>query len=140
MKNEDSQVNNDKRDEKSHNNELEKKLKSIVHKIKKEGGTPANYFSQIKEKKNINGNEFEVINLMKLKEFLNTKNVELNEEEINGLKKEYGFNLDTEENKDNEEYINNENFVQKLLNIIQNDIDNDDDFMENIQKYDFAED
>ena len=139
MKKEDSQVNNDKKDEKSQNNELEKKLKSIVHKIKKEGGTPVNYFSQIKEKRNINGNEYEVINLMKMKEFLTTKNIELNEDEINGLKKEYGFNLDNEENKDNAEYINNENFVQKLLNIIQNDSDNDDDFMENIQKYDFAE-
>jgi len=139
MKKEDSQVNNDKKDEKSQNNDLEKKLKSIVHKIKKEGGTPVNYFSQIKEKRNINGNEYEVINLMKMKEFLTTKNIELNEDEINGLKKEYGFNLDNEENKDNAEYINNENFVQKLLNIIQNDSDNDDDFMENIQKYDFAE-
>ena len=76
-----------------------------------------------------------MINLTKLKEFLSAKEIELNEEEIKLLKEEFGFKNET----NTEDYINNENFVQKLLNIIQNDSDNDDDFMDNIPKMDFAD-
>ena len=125
----------EEKDQKSDKNILENKLILIVHKIKKEGATPVNYFSQIKENVNINNQEVEVINLTKLKEFLSAKEIELNEEEIKLLKEEFGFKNET----NTEDYINNENFVQKLLNIIQNDSDNDDDFMNNIPKMDFAD-
>ena len=125
----------EEKDQKSDKNILENKLILIVHKIKKEGATPVNYFSQIKENVNINNQEVEVINLIKLKEFLSAKEIELNEEEIKLLKEEFGFKNET----NTEDYINNENFVQKLLNIIQNDSDNDDDFMDNIPKMDFAD-
>ena len=119
------------------NDKLEKKLKLIVHKIKIEGGTPVNYFSQLKEKININTKEYEIINLKKLKEFLSNKSIELNDEEIKQLKVEYG--LGQNEEKNSEDFIIYENFEQKLLKIIQNDSDNDDDFIENIPKLDFIE-
>ena len=139
----DNKVNNvneeNKNNEKTKNDEFEKKLKLIVHKIKTEGGAPANYFSQLKENKNINGKDYEIINVQKLKEFLDTKKIELTEEDINNLKKEYGIKLENIEDTNLDEYINNENFVQKLLNIIQNESDNDDNFMENIPKMDFAD-
>ena len=129
----------EEKDEKSNNDDLEKKLKLIVHKIKTEGGAPANYFSQLKEIKNINEREYEVINVQKLKEFLEKKNIELTEEDINHLKEQYGFKSENNEDVNLDEYINNENFVQKLLSIIQNESDNDDNFMENIPKMDFTE-
>jgi hypothetical protein len=129
----------EEKDEKSKNDDLEKKLKLIVHKIKTEGGAPANYFSQLKEIKNINEREYEVINVQKLKEFLENKNIELTEEDINHLKEQYGFKSENNEDVNLDEYINNENFVQKLLSIIQNESDNDDNFMENIPKMDFTE-
>ena len=119
--------------------DLEKKLKSIVHKIRTEGGTPVNYFSQLKETITITRNEYEVINLKKLKEFLGTKNIELTEEEMKQLKVEYGLNTEDNEEINKDDYIIYENFVQKLLNIIQNESDNDDNFMENIPKMDFAD-
>ena len=127
---------NNKKDEKSQNEELEKKLKLIVHKIRKEGGTPVNYFSQLKENININRQDIVVINLKKLKEFLNKKSIELNEEEIKQLKEEYGFKEESNEEINLDEYIDNEKFEQKLLKIIQNESDNDDNFMENIPKMD----
>ena len=130
-------IDDNKKEEKAKNDEFEKKLKLIVHKIKKEGGAPANYFSQLKEMKNINEKEYEVINIPKLKEFLKTKNIELTEEDINHLKDQYGFKSENNEDVNFDEYINNENFVQKLLNIIQNESDNDDNFMENIPKMEF---
>ena len=130
---------NNKKDVDQQNEDLEKKLKLIVHKIKTEGGTPTNYFSQLKETKKINQNDHEVININKLKEFLSTKNLELNEEEIKLLKKEFGFNIENNEEIDSDEYINYENFEQKLLTIIQNESDNDDNFMENIPKMDFVD-
>jgi hypothetical protein len=119
--------------------DLEKKLKSIVHKIRTEGGTPVNYFSQLKETITITRNEYEVINLKKLKEFLGTKNIELTEEEMKQMKVEYGLNTEDNEEINKDDYIIYENFVQKLLNIIQNESDNDDNFMENIPKMDFAD-
>ena len=48
-KKEDNNQNTDNK-ESHENDKLEKKLKLIVHKIKIEGGTPVNYFSQLKEK------------------------------------------------------------------------------------------
>ena len=108
-----------------------------MHKIKTEGGAPANYFSQLKENKNINEKEYEVINVQKLKEFLETKNIELTEEDIYQLKEQFGFKSENNEDVNLNEYINNENFVQKLLSIIQNESDNDDNFMENIPKMEF---
>ena len=135
-----SNINDNKKEEKDEatkNDDLEKKLKLIVHKIKTEGGAPANYFSQLKENKNINEKEYEVINAQKLKEFLETKNIELTEEDIHQLKEQYGFKSENNEDVNLNEYINNENFVQKLLSIIQNESDNDDNFMENIPKMEF---
>ena len=135
-----SNINENKKEEKDEatkNDDLEKKLKLIVHKIKTEGGAPANYFSQLKENKNINEKEYEVINVQKLKEFLETKNIELTEEDIHQLKEQYGFKSENNEDVNLNEYINNENFVQKLLSIIQNESDNDDNFMENIPKMEF---
>ena len=135
-----SNINDNKKEEKDEatkNDDLEKKLKLIVHKIKTEGGAPANYFSQLKENKNINEKEYEVINVQKLKEFLETKNIELTEEDIHQLKEQYGFKSKNNEDVNLNEYINNENFVQKLLSIIQNESDNDDNFMENIPKMEF---
>ena len=127
----------EEKDEATKNDDLEKKLKLIVHKIKTEGGAPANYFSQLKENKNINEKEYEVINVQKLKEFLETKNIELTEEDIYQLKEQFGFKSENNEDVNLNEYINNENFVQKLLSIIQNESDNDDNFMENIPKMEF---
>ena len=135
-----SNINDNKKEEKDEatkNDDLEKKLKLILHKIKTEGGAPANYFSQLKENKNINEKEYEVINVQKLKEFLETKNIELTEEDIHQLKEQYGFKSENNEDVNLNEYINNENFVQKLLSIIQNESDNDDNFMENIPKMEF---
>ena len=138
--NSNSNINDNKKEEKDEttkNDDLEKKLKLIVHKIKTEGGAPANYFSQLKENKNINEKEYEVINVQKLKEFLETKNIELTEEDIYQLKEQFGFKSENNEDVNLNEYINNENFVQKLLSIIQNESDNDDNFMENIPKMEF---
>ena len=135
-----SNINDNKKEEKDEatkNDDLEKKLKLVVHKIKTEGGAPANYFSQLKENKNINEKEYEVINVQKLKEFLETKNIELTEEDIYQLKEQFGFKSENNEDVNLNEYINNENFVQKLLSIIQNESDNDDNFMENIPKMEF---
>ena len=129
----------EEKEEKEENKNLEKLLKSIVHKIRIEGGTPVNYFSQIKEKININGNDQEVINLVKLKEFLSTKNIELNEEEIKLIKETYGVKEENNEELKSNDYINYENFEQELLKIIQNESDNDDNFMENIPRMDFNE-
>lgn len=77
--------------------------------------------------------------MKKLKEFLGTKNIELTEEEMKQLKVEYGLNTEDNEEINKDDYIIYENFVQKLLNIIQNESDNDDNFMENIPKMDFAD-
>ena len=142
IKNNNNEENNDiknKIEEVPQGEDLEKKLKSIVHKIRTEGGTPVNYFSQLKETITITRNEYEVINLKKLKEFLGTKNIELTEEEMKQLKVEYGLNTEDNEEINKDDYIIYENFVQKLLNIIQNESDNDDNFMENIPKMDFAD-
>ena len=134
------QINNEENNEKSDNKILEDKLKIIVDKIKKEGGHPVKYFSQLKEKLEINGEEYEVINITKLKEFLNTKEIDLNDEEIKLLKEEFGIKKEESNEENNDDFINNENFEKKLLNIIQNDSDNDDDnYMENIPKMDFAD-
>ena len=47
---------------------------------------------------------------------------------------EYGLGQNDENNT--EDFIIYENFEQKLLKIIQNDSDNDDDFIANIPKMD----
>ena len=126
---ENNKNNNEEKEEKKEieNNraaeELEKKLKIFVHNIKKEGASPINYISHLKEKINIDNDEVEAINNNKLKEFLSSKNIDLKEDELNILYNTY---------KINDEYINFDLFGKKLLNIIQNDSDNDEDFMENI--------
>ena len=126
---ENNKNNNEEKEEKKEieNNraaeELEKKLKIFVHNIKKEGASPINYISHLKEKINIDNDEVEAINNNKLKEFLSSKNIDLKEDELNILYNTY---------KINDEYINFDLFGKKLLNIIQNDSDNDEDFFENI--------
>ena len=108
-------------------NELEKKLKIFVHNIKKEGASPINYISHLKESIDNNNNRLvDAINIIKLKEFLMSKNIELKDDEINLLQNQYKV---SEENSD---FINFDIFGQKLLKIIQNDSDNDEDFFENI--------
>ena len=118
--------------------ELEKKLKTFVHQIKIEGASPANYVSHLKESIDFNNNPVEVINVKKLNEFLITKKIELNEDEINLLQKIYSLGEANNEQKNTNEYINYETFVQKLLKIIQNDSGVDGDFMENIPVMDIG--
>ena len=112
-------------------NELEKKLKIFVHNIKKKGSSLNNFISHLKESLNINNNTIEVINIIKLKEFLKEKNIELKDEETSLLMQQFKVNENNEENNYND-FINYNLFEQKLLQIIQNDSENDEDFMENI--------
>ena len=49
---------------------------------------------------------------------------------------EYGLNIENNEEINLDDIIIYENFEQKLLKIIQNDSDNDDDFIANIPKMD----
>ena len=55
------------------------------------------------------------------------------------LKEGYGINVEDHEEINADDYIDYENFGQKLLKIIQNESDNDDNFMENIPKMDFID-
>ena len=126
--------NNEIKEEKENNpvsNELEKKLKIFVHNIKKEGASPINYISHLKESVNINNKDIGAINIIKLKEFLKSKNIELKEDEANLLHQQFKIDGNDVENNYND-FINYDLFGQKLLQIIQNDSDNDEDFMENI--------
>ena len=125
---------NEIKDEKENNlasNELEKKLKIFVHNIKKEGASPINYISHLKESVNINNNDIGAINIIKLKDFLKSKNIELKEDEANLLQQQFKIDGNDVEANYND-FINYDLFGQKLLQIIQNDSDNDEDFMENI--------
>ena len=119
-------------------NELEKKLKTFVHQIKIEGASPVNYVSHLKESININDNPLDVINIKKLNEFLITKKIELKEDEVNLLQKIYSIEEGNNKQININEYINYESFVQKLLTIIQNDSDNNENFMENIPVMDIG--
>ena len=113
--------------------ELEKNLKTFVHQIKKEGASPINYISHLKESINVNNDTIDAINIIKLKEFLNSKNIELKDEELNLLQKQFKLIENDEQNNFND-FINYDMFGQKLLKIIQNDSDNDEDFLANIPK------
>ena len=129
--NEENKLNNENENKKIENdptlNELEKKLKVFVNKIKVEGASPVNYISQLKESINIDNNSMDVINVQKLKEFLNNKKIELNEDEINLLQKIYNIGEVNNDQINAKEYINYDMFTQKLLNIIQNISDNNDE-------------
>ena len=94
-----------------------------MHNIKKEGASPINYISHLKEQINIDNNSIEVININNLKQFLSNKKIDLKEDEFDILHNIY---------KVNDEYINFDLFGKKLLKIIQNDSDNDEDFFDNI--------
>ena len=107
------------------NEELEKKLVILGKKIKNKGQSANNYVSHLKEE----NQGTPVINLGKLKEFLKGEEIELKEEEINALKNNYGVN---------EDYIHYDNFVEKLLQIIQNISDNDENILDGIPEGDFA--
>ncbi len=139
---EDNKMNNNENNKLENNNhtldELEKKLKTFVHQIKIEGAAPVNYVSHLKESININNNPVNVINIKKLNEFLITKKIELNEDEVNLLQKIYSLGEGSDEIINANEYINYEAFVQKLLKIIQNDSDNNENFMENIPVMDIG--
>jgi len=116
---------NNKNVNKINNDELEKKLVIIGKKIKKKGQSANNYVSQLKEE----NQGIPVINLGKLKEFLKVEEIELKEDEINALKNNYGVNGD---------YIHYDNFVEKLLQIIQNISDNDENILDGIPEGDIA--
>ena len=107
------------------NEELEKKLVILCKKIKNKGQSANNYVSHLKEE----NQGIPVISLGKLKEFLKGEEIELKEEEINALKNNYGVN---------EDYIHYDNFVEKLLQIIQNISDNDENILDGIPEGDFA--
>ena len=107
------------------NEELEKKLVILGKKIKNKGQSANNYVSHLKEE----NQGIPVISLGKLKEFLKGEEIELKEEEINALKNNYGVN---------EDYIHYDNFVEKLLQIIQNISDNDENILDGIPEGDFA--
>jgi len=116
---------NNKNVNKINNDELEKKLVIIGKKIKKKGQSANNYVSQLKEE----NQGIPVINLGKLKEFLKVEEIELKEDEINALKNIYGVNGD---------YIHYDNFVEKLLQIIQNISDIDENILDGIPEGDIA--
>ena len=137
-KNENNENNENINNENPTMNELEKKLKIFVHNIKKEGASPHNYISHLKESININNNSIDVINTEKLKEFLKSKNIELKEDEINLLQNIFKINDENAEENNYKEYINYNMFGQKLLSIIQNLSDNDEDFLENIPVMDIG--
>jgi hypothetical protein len=107
------------------NEELEKKLLNLGKKIKKKGQSANNYVSHLKEE----NQGIPVISLGNLKEFLKGEEIELKEDEINSLKNNYGVNGD---------YIHYDNFVEKLLQIIQNISDNDDNVLDGIPEGDIA--
>ena len=107
------------------NEELEKKLIILGKKIKKKGQSANNYVSQLKEE----NQGIQVINLGKLKEFLKGEEIELKEDEINALKNNYGVNGD---------YVHYDNFVEKLLQIIQNISENDENVLDGIPEGDIA--
>ena len=107
------------------NEELEKKLLILGKKIKKKGQSVNNYVSQLKEE----NQGISAINLGKLKEFLKGEEIELKEDEINTLKNNYGVDGD---------FIHYDNFVEKLLQIIQNISDNDENVLEGIPEGDIA--
>ena len=116
---------NDNNNNKINNEELEKKLVILGKKIKKKGQSANNYVSHLKEE----NQEIPFINLGKLKEFLKGEEIELKEDEINALKNNYGVN---------EDCINYDNFVEKLLQIIQNISDNDENILDGIPEGDIA--
>ena len=107
------------------NDELEKKLLILGKKIKKKGQSANNYVSHLKEE----NQGIPVINMGKLKEFLKGEEIELKEDEINALKNNYGVNGD---------YIHYDNFVEKLLQIIQNISDHDENVLDGIPEGDIA--
>jgi hypothetical protein len=107
------------------NEELEKKLVILGKKIKNKGQSANNYVSHLKEE----NQGTPVINLGKLKEFLKGEEIELKEDEINALKNNYGVDGD---------FIHYDNFVEKLLQIIQNISDNDENILDGIPEGDFA--
>ena len=107
------------------NEELEKKLVILGQKVKKKGQSANNYVSHLKE----DNQGIPVINLGKLKEFLKGEEIELKEDEINALKNNYGVNGD---------FIHYDNFVEKLLQIIQNISDNDETILDGIPEGDIT--
>ena len=94
-------------------------------KIKNKGQSANNYVSHLKEE----NQGIPVISLGNLKEFLKGEEIELKEDEINYLKNNYGVNGD---------YIHYDNFIEKLLQIIQNISDNDDNVLDGIPEGDIA--
>ena len=112
--------------------ELDKKLKDFVHKIKREGCSPSNYIVNLKESISINNKIFSVINLKNLKKFFKEKNIELDEKDILNLSNMFKLNEEYRGEINIDDFINYEVFIQKLLNIIQNDSNDEEDFLENI--------
>ena len=92
----------------------------------------------MKEPLNIKNDLIDVINIEKLKEFFKTKNIELKGDEITDLQNTYKVNVENEEENNYKDYINYDMFAQKLLSIMQNLSDNDEDFLENIPVMDIG--
>jgi len=91
--------------------QLEKKLKIFSKKVKKGASV------DITNLKEINNSGVNVINIAKLKEFLMVKDIELKDNEINALKKEYGLNG---------EFIQYDKLVDKLIENIHNESEHDE--------------
>ena len=109
----------------------EKILKNLAHFIVIEGSTPNLYISSLKEEKN----SINVINAEKLFEFIEEKNIQINDKEKEEIINKYGIEIDE---KDNEKYIDHDKLSEKLFEYMKNDdgISNDEDFMKNIKSLD----
>jgi hypothetical protein len=91
--------------------ELEKKLKIFSKKVKKGASV------DITNLKEINNSGVNVIRIAKLKEFLMVKDIELKDNEINALKKSYGLN---------EEFIQYDKLVDKLIENVNNESEHEE--------------
>ena len=121
-------INNDDNNNQT-SNELDNKLKILAQTIKKEGSSANNYISSLKETVSVNDQNIDGIKIEKLTEFLNQKNINLNQNDINLLKEICSIN-------GNNDFIDYEKFVQKLIKIIQDVSEHDENFLNNIQNID----
>ena len=117
-------INNDDNNNQT-TNELDNKLKILAQTIKKEGSSANNYISSLKETVSVNDQNIDGIKIEKLTEFLNQKNINLNQNDINLLKEICSIN-------GNNDFIDYEKFVQKLIKIIQDVSEHDENFLNNI--------
>ena len=104
-----------------------------------EGSTSPVYINSIKEEIEDNDDKnkkIDVINSEKLFEFLNNKNIIVNDDEKNGIIKKYKI---MEDKNNNIFYLDFNKIVEKLFELIQKNDDNmddNDDFMQKIKNID----